>query len=80
MSFNSPSYQNGRQERERIGKDIKKLEINDIELPQNIIQILNLMPNLRQIDMLNVDIGDNLTKGKLKLHKLKKIKIVMCRP
>lgn len=65
----------------RFGNNIRELQISNIAVPANIIKILNLMPNLEQIEIFDLDNNDvKLIKGELKLTKLKKLKVSHCRP
>lgn len=61
---------------ERFGKDIKKLKSILILCPPNIIELLNLMPNLEEIDIRSFwSMSANFNDGKLELHNLKTVKV-----
>jgi hypothetical protein len=62
---------------ERFGNDVTTVEFCSLLLPRNIVELLNLMPNLKIIDLANIVDGD-VTKGKLKLRKLKLVDIYSC--
>lgn len=62
----------------RFGNSLKGLSINEIVLPSNFIELLNLMPNLEEIEMQHIGVEETVFKGNLQLHKLKKIETLGC--
>jgi hypothetical protein len=65
---------------QQFGKDIKQADIGAIEFPPNIVDLLNLMPNLEKIDLVEIGIHENtiIKEGELKLHKLKQFSSSDC--
>jgi hypothetical protein len=64
---------------QRFGKHIKELDVSH-ELPLNIIELLNNMPNLEKISFYAIFFlkPATITEGEIKLHKLKKFKSYKC--
>jgi hypothetical protein len=64
---------------ERFGKDIKELFISCIELPLNLVKLLNNMPKLEKIKFASIVSNSNkIADGEVKLHKLKKFESYEC--
>lgn len=66
-----------------FGWNIKELTLSDMELPKNIIELLNFMPNLENIDinyvcLPNPDLDPDVESNSLNLSKLETIKALLC--
>jgi hypothetical protein len=61
---------------EKFGKDVKGFEMSGKVPVQNIIQLLNLMPNLKIVELSSIfkSVREIFINGKLELHKLRIVK------
>jgi F-box-like len=60
---------------QRFGQDVKSVELNNFKLPSNIIELLNLMPNLKIIllERIRRNPNETIIERKMELKKLEKI-------
>lgn len=66
---------------ERFGKDVKQFHFRGIKIPRNFVELLNLMPNVKNIYFRDLwECEDNLIEVKLELQKLRDIEIFHCHP